>query len=206
MRFNKYITEENDIEFEKIYDILKKDCFKFLKESKGLVLYRGTERGASARIEKKNVRKDRLPLDMPPTLHEVFNEELHKKFHWYPRTQGVFATSNPSEASAFGIGNFFFPIGNYKYIWSPSYKDIWLSLKKHFPEIYSSQDDVSGKYKNEYIDWIKKAAATYISNKLYDALVAGHEISFKCDSYYLVKEYYGYGVYFSQKYAEEIRK
>jgi hypothetical protein len=204
MKFLNYINEEYDVEFEKIYSILKTDCLKFLKESKGLLLHRGTENGILSRIVKKAVRQDRRPLDMPYAYHEEFNEILYKKFHWYPRTQGVFATSDKMDAGNFGISNLFFPIGNYKYVWSPSHNDIWISLQSKFIEIFPGNQFYNNK--DEHIDWLKTAASTYINSNLYDALVMGHEISFKCDSYYLIKEYYGYTTYFSQKYAQEIRK
>ena len=205
MRLEQYLTEEFDADFEKTYDILKRDCLKFLKESKGLLLYRGTNKGVSDRIVKRSVRQNRLPLDMPLDYHREFDKELYKKFHWYPRTQGVFATSDSLEAGNFGLSYLFFPIGNYKYVWSSSYYDIWVKFKQAFPEIYSSSS-TSYKHKEDHLKWIKNAVSTYINNKLYDAIVAGHEISFKCDNYYLVNEYYGYGTYFSQKYVQEIRK
>jgi hypothetical protein len=74
----------------------------------------------------KKVHKYRTPTDTPEEIQKWIDDEFEKKFGWRPRSQGVFAS-----ASVFGAYNprfIFFPIGKYKYIWSPEVQDFFGKL------------------------------------------------------------------------------
>lgn len=135
MRLNNYLNEVKDYILENgppVWRILLKDCKSFLKElektklSPSRWVFRGTKRIRSDKgIEEIIPRRDRYPKDMPPELHNKYDEEFHRKFRWNPRSEGVFTTGKFSTAGTYGQANLVFPIGKYRYIWSPEIDDLY---------------------------------------------------------------------------------
>jgi hypothetical protein len=135
--------------FEDISNILTKDCSIFLKELKKIkskhLLYRGYKKELFD-FKKIKTRKDRRPKDMSEEIYNEFNIEFKHKFGWKPRSEGVFATSNISEAGSYGTIFLFFPVGKYKFIWSETIKDLFYEIENeewytfnehHYDHIYS---------------------------------------------------------------------
>lgn len=148
MRLQKYINEEQS-KYEDIIDILKKDCALFLKELKQTrkkqFLYRGYKY-ASGIITKKKSRQDREPKDMDDTTSEYLNGLFKKKFGWYARSAGVFATSKTDDAEEYGKPFFFFPIGKYKYIWSPKIGDLYTKIDNYKLSLENVEEMFSEEY------------------------------------------------------------
>lgn len=191
MKLRDYlINKENKIE-----KMILKDCKPFLKEMKGgELLWRGSKK-TICDIEKFIPRKDRKPLDTPMEIHK-FLDELFLKYHgWRARSEGVFADIM-ERTFLYGNSYLFFPIGNYKYLWSESVTDLTSeliaiiglydkSLKN--PLIPEEERDIEKSIKEKYINKGLKQA----SLRKY-----GGEIIFKCKGYYLV----------NQKYYDELLK
>jgi len=186
MRLIQHLKEESD-ERERsdlINDIHDK-CNKFLKLSLGLPLYRG-KKGYS--IEKYKIitsRTDRTPVDMPIEYHELLDEQFESEFGWKARSEGVFATHDFRQANAYGMVYFFFPIGDFKYIWSPKIRDLYI----HLDQIADGEMERAKSTIN--IERVMKSSIedivdTYIDNKFMSAIKSEHEITFKCNSYYMV--------------------
>jgi len=179
MRLLQHLTEIKEIAKEDIIKRLKKDCKPFLQEikkAKGF-LYRGSSYYVQT-MRKAIPRTDRKPTDTPIKLHDQANDFFIKKFGWAGRN-GVFA-SHLIQALQYGrdaTGTYlFFPIKEYKFIWSPEIDDFWIDLI----------DDV-GIFDQKYFNMMLK---TYIDTDLSKAIDLQGEIMFKCESYYLVHRKY----------------
>lgn len=133
-----------------IVEIIKKDCKPFLVEMrKNRVedfIWRGYKNGVGSEGYKVIIpRKDRTPKDMSEELHDMFDNMFYKRFKWYPRSQGVFTTSNYREASNYGKSCIFFPCGKYEYIYSPIIGDL-------FTEVEDSEYSEYSEYEYEWND------------------------------------------------------
>jgi len=176
------------MDLQPFIDTLKKDCGPFLSvlKSSNTFLYRGFWVKGEKRKElhkcetgivyfKSKPKKDRKPKDMERADHDELNELLKKKFGWKPRSQGVFATGDQSEAGAYGDDFLFFPIGEFKYVWSRDIKDLFQYIRDK-REKESIEPDFQ-----EIVD-------TYTDKDIIGAIKKGHELSIKCSSYYAVFE------------------
>jgi len=131
MRLTKYINEIKQFNYDDVIDALKKNCAPFLKELKQTgrkkFLFRGHQY-ASRTITKKKTRQDRTPKDMDEKTSSYLDNLFKKKFGWFARSAGVFATADIGETYEYGKPFLFFPIGKYKYIWSPVVDDLYTKI------------------------------------------------------------------------------
>ncbi len=123
MKFNQYIVEEK---FDSIYNKLHKDCAPFFNELKGnkLLLYRSIKE--SSLVGVRSTRKNRKPKDTGKVVHGLFDDMLDKKFGFKGRSQAMFCSGEMDwwpESDRYGKPFTVFPIGKYKYIWSPVVTD-----------------------------------------------------------------------------------
>ena len=163
-RLKQYIiNEKRNVDF--VWEALLKDCKPFLKELKKSVssidslFYRGYDNfnGGTYGFQKKKSRVNRRPRDTPLEVHEIFDDKFHDKFGWYVRTEGIFVTSNSSLARSYGTATIFFPIGKYKYVWSPKIEDLYNDLGSEYLEHVEGalkgnydSDDSEYEYELEY--------------------------------------------------------
>jgi len=176
-RLREYLTEDGNMD---VIETIKRDCKPFLYESDGL-LYRGVEQNIKHILKKTARLTDRKPMNMDKELHELFNALFIERFGW-PVRNGVFAVGDSIHAYRWpGCDSpyIFFPIGRYKYVWSRSVKDLYIEYDD------SDWDDKrSLEQKQSVVD-------QYIDTNLDEARHMGrHEISFKCNEYYLINMIY----------------
>lgn len=193
MKFKKYITEITDDDMaDSIAKKLKKDCMPFIKEMKANNLqgwfYRATDNYYNFISKPIKPRKDRRPRNTVKELHNYLNMWFKKKFGWKPRSEGVFASSDRNQLEfLYGEPFLFFPIGNYKYVYNPKVRDIFMYLD----ERWTGSSDMDG-WTPELAEKMKKDIDDlmfYYTNKnLGKAYANIVEVSFKCNSYYLVNE------------------
>jgi hypothetical protein len=201
MKITNYLRESvEDLNFDEIMD----NCLPFLKELKkaGKLLKRGTKKRLPKDINLMTTRTDRHPLSSSVEFHDYCDLELNKRFGWYPRSSGVF-TKSGNIISIYGSPYYVFIPGPLKFIWSPIIYDLFtfnsyfrmkkdivdsamllaiesgISAGKHIPK------SLIGQPMLKVIDYI---LSTYIDNNLTEAIQSQHEIMFKCDTYYMVKE------------------
>lgn len=74
--------------------------------------------------QKFSVRSDRKPRDMPKDLHNLLDKTFLEMFGWKARSEGVFVTSGATWEGE--KDSLFFPIGKFKYIWSPRINDLYM--------------------------------------------------------------------------------
>jgi hypothetical protein len=168
---------------------LKSDCGKFLKEirdGRHGFLYRGHS-GLQIKTYKKfasRVESGRKPMSTNSVMHNYLNQKFKVMFGWNVR-DGVFAAASTDAAGFYGMEFLFFPIGDYKYVWSPSIQDLFARLP--------GGQFIPGKeqYQKDQID---KLLPSYKDTGLLDAIInvryINNEISFHCQHYYFINPEY----------------
>lgn len=184
MRLEHYLNEEDDMSFDDIKKIIFKDVKReYLELMKDVgFLYRGSRRKSDKPLEKLNPRQDRTPLDSDPIYHNLFDKMFLKKFGWKARSEGVFVTSHAFTADEYGKVCIFFPIGNYKFIWSPKMSDLYIGigrLKRKYN--YDFRNEKMADHLEKNFDDLG-----YVDDDLVSAILSHSEIMFKCNSYYLL--------------------
>lgn len=219
--FKQFLNEsESSTEMAKY---IESHCKPFLDESKrkGL-LFRGI--GTFAQSGEFNLpgltdaipfaiitpRVDRQPRNMPKKFHTLIDDWFKDKFGLKARSAGVFAfgvkSSNTAASYAAssnkGQGGFacvIFPIGPFKYVWSPEVHDLFTNVHDHFTNFsqmdytkfsqmdYIIQDGENNGENNGEID-VKKfyhylETLDYKSTDLSAALQSKNEIMLVCDKY-----------------------
>ena len=156
MRLENYLTEAVPELIDNIpaaRKAIEKDCQKYLKESGGKtfdernVLFRGKHGWDGNSLWKVRSRgRPRQPKDTPQILHRMANIAFKKEFGW-PVRDGVFTTSNSYMASDYGRVGVFYPIGNYKYVWSPDIDDFYEDVIQSMGiTTYKRMDDFEDLY------------------------------------------------------------
>lgn len=115
--------------------IIKRDCAYFLKNSgfdpadvERTAIFRGSDNISTEPGELKAipVNKNRRPLTTPMAIHQAADEYMEKQFGVKFRSQSVFVTPDSGIAEEYGRGTYLvFPIGEFKYLWSPSVQDFY---------------------------------------------------------------------------------
>jgi len=142
-RLYTYLNESEE-DIPKFIKGIKSDCLPFIKEMEDnwktypKFLYRGMKSGEY--LSKHTVRNDRRPLHTPKEIHDLVDINMKKKFGWKPRSEGLFVTPSKDEALGYGPAYYIFPIGNYKYIWSPYIEDFYVDLRSKFPSWMLNKD------------------------------------------------------------------
>jgi len=167
MRLQTYLTEKSyfEEEIDLIWQTLLKDCKLFLVElnkantPNAKFFYRGYGGHMNGIIQKKKTRKDRMPTDTPEAVHTLLDRSFKKKFGWRVRSQGVFTTSDKIYAGGYGLNVLFFPIGKYKYVYSPEVRDLYahiggedLSYIEVILDGYSDTAEWEYRYRDSYED------------------------------------------------------
>jgi hypothetical protein len=199
MKFNNFIQENTDISVEAARQMIFDDCNPFRQLAGAHNLYRGKKGPLLIKHGTKDYmiqtiktiypRNDRKPTDTPVEYHELLDDKFESKFGWRARSEGVFATSDYGQATAYGHVYLFFPIGSFKFIWSPKIRDLYMEIDEIADDVRSVGED-EDVIRKAVIIGIDHMAKTYTDSSLKMAVKSGHEIMFKCNSYYLVNEYW----------------
>lgn len=131
-------------------------------------------------------RRGRTPTAISPAVQAAADKFFKAKFGWNARADGTFATSSPQQAKWFGQLNYFIPIGEFGFVWSPNIFDLFRQLPK---KITSGLKVVPGT--PEYDEALHLLGelldkAEYTDRNLRQAVAEGHEITFNCDKYFMI--------------------
>lgn len=143
---------------------IKRDCKPFIQSKPGGLVMRGMT-GKGDEIFKRVVRQDRKPLTMRADKHKAFDDWSKEKFGFGARTQCVFVTGDYGDAKSYGQPYAIFPIGDFRFIWSPEVGDLFMYNTTHIKDY----DDL--RYKD---------------TDLADAVASNNEIMVYCKEYYAV--------------------
>jgi hypothetical protein len=183
MKLKLYLSEETaDWEsankFEEVVAIIRRDCRPFLSEFKK-PLWRAYRHFEGSMLLKRTRLKGREPRGMSYELQEFLDNEFENEFGWKARSGGVFVSDFAAVGALIGDpAHLFFPIGKYKYVWSPDVNDA--NISKQFKNAASS-----AALEEDDVDW--KAILKTYTNKGYNRQQKFKcECSFRCKTFYLV--------------------
>jgi len=180
MRFKQYLNEK-ELSKEEILALIEKGCKPFLRDWRKLKIDKFLLSGRDDNdfFAKKQVRKDRKPMDTPLHSHKLMDDWFHEKFGVRSRSNAVFCSFNKEIASFYGYAFLIFPIGNYKAVSSKTIGDLYSLIyadasairKKKYSEEELQQEIIKAMGKGQY------------TNKLSYHM---NEIMVTCKEYYMV--------------------
>ena len=178
-------STQQEITFDEFKKIIERDCASYIKQvGFKMPLYRGMEKVSNPAfiietpdedvpVYKKRVRLDRVPSAFSVEMHSMIDNWFNEKFQIKARSQTVFATGDKMDALLYGEAFIIFPIGEFKYVWSPNVADLFSKGLSSNPHELSMQLQ---KYQ-------------YRDTDLEEAIKSDCEIMIKCDSYYAISSY-----------------
>lgn len=187
---------------EMVGDFAKKlaeDCAPWLKESKGVLAYRGVSQHeldagkeflGKQRAYLLQTMKGREPRDTNIVDHHDLDDAFERSFGHRFRSHAVFCQGSQS-IHHYGTRCIFLAAGPFKYVWSKKIDD----LSDFFPNVYEpgsgtafdrkhgARGPNNAKLAQDFVDESK-----YQADGLHEALTMypKHEIMVACDSYYLL--------------------
>jgi hypothetical protein len=208
MRLQKYLINDSKNEDIEWYSKFYKDCKPYITDwvkcRAPNFLYRNVNNSyKSFGIKRSYVDKGRKPADTPLELHNFFNDYFYDKFRWKVRN-GVAAIGIPFKSGQYGgEPHLFFPIGNYKFVWSPKIGDLFT----HFDSMRmldppdeedccfddSDWEEQLEVMRDNYYDSRQHAMddLKYTDKNLKRAIESHNEIYFNCKKYYVINMRYG---------------
>jgi len=192
--FKQFISEAQFDDIDAAVDEILHHCGPFLHESRrkgflqrgmqGLDLTPWDDKSVPYVIKKVN--KERVPrrgAGLNAIEHKVVDDFLHDKLGIRGRSQAMFcigqSEKGTQKASQFGTPYIVFPIGDFKYVWSPEVFDIFGQLH------YKSEDPE--EQKKEIETWLK--GKKYRTTGLDQAVKSANEIMIDCETYYVFSKY-----------------
>lgn len=109
---------------------IKANCTKYLAESAGALLYRGTNKPVEVAAI-VSTRRDRRPTASTKEEHEVMNLAIQKAGKTANRTNSAFTTGAKNIARRYGSVSVVIPVGDFNYTWSPMASD-WYAYNVNF--------------------------------------------------------------------------
>lgn len=185
MRLYSYVNEDFKDESEYISDVITEDCAPFLKEFGNKRIYRGVKRYVSD-IKRITPRKNRKPKDVSLEVHKLCDNILNSIFGWKARSEGVFVTRDKLTAQGYGSMYLFFPIGEYKYIWSRYIADMWsLEIPILKTILLKKMKDKNIIPEEEYNELIKEFIKIERNKEVYKAKISSTILKYK---YFTIEE------------------
>lgn len=170
MRLLKHLNEaRGETTLLEIVQTLFDNCRPYLKEMSktGVAHMLFSGRKDSKDVLYRPVRKNRYSMDTPQELSEDLDGRFKRKFGWKPRTGGIFCTGDYKVASDYGVPYSIFPIGKFRFIWSPHIKDMWTHLDgSELVGFYQGEDVEPDEYsKQNYYDEAYRDAEEEYANR-----------------------------------------
>jgi hypothetical protein len=199
--FRQFLNEETQTP-EVAAELIIEHCHSFLAQSgfdprelNDTSLFRGVGDYVDLPIFSKQTRwMQRDPVDTNRYIHNELNKYFDEKFGVEYRSEAFFVTGSEKIAENYGHAFLVFPIGNFKFIWSPKIEDAYSYFAQPKADGIPDMCDVLGKdiarESDDYVDDIGeylRKVNPYKSNELAKAIVSRHEIMIHCDSYYALR-------------------
>lgn len=180
-----------------IIKAIKKKCKPWIKESKGLPGYRGSRQEQTKYwIKKNSVRKNRRPLTMKQSDHELIDDLFNRRYGWRARSNVLFTQG--SESTGYFYGNLkyvVYPIGPIKYLWSPDVGDLTPVIESIRYELDHNfeipVDKLQIELQSKLTKEIEKLIKSYTDKNLHKALTqySSHEIMVNCKNYFVLPDF-----------------
>ncbi len=151
---------------------IKLHCQPFLNEVEDpFSLLRGLRPMHAWAINKPVRLDDRHPMSTPQKLHDQINQIFVDKFK-EPFRNAMFCTGDHNTAIKYGMPFAIYPVGNYTYLWSPYYRDLYTEYD-YYRSANSKEDFIPS------VNW-----DSYRTTHLNEAMATGNEIMIRTKSYY----------------------
>ena len=177
--------EWSEEEWSQIVNMIQQDCQPYLQQAKGLPLYRGMYADEKAIFNKKARMGNREPMNLPKDVHTKLNQLFLFK-HGARFRNALFATGSDTEASMYGVTYHIFPIGEFKFLWSPKVNDLylkWGAIK--IDNTGKTDQEVKQEKLQVFHDTALKTH--YTTNNLTRAIKSQHEIMMRVNSYHAIR-------------------
>jgi hypothetical protein len=198
-------------------ELIKKDCQPYLQQNPDAVtknpLYRGVKppgghsvsgEGDADYIYKDIRLTDRKPSDMPYDLHQFINGYFKQEYGASFRS-AMFVTGSVGTAGDYGTTYIIFPTGEFQYLWSPEFEDLFSITGEYGYEFASNAlgREAAIKATTEIKQHIAdEVLSTYQTDDLLAGINARHEIMIRAKSYYGITS----EVMYNGPFMKEIRK
>ena len=155
-----------------VVEQIKLHCQPFLNEVEDpFSLLRGLHATNEWAVNRPVRLENRKPMSSPQKLHDEINFIMRKKFGAEFRNS-LFCTGAESMAHVYGMPFAIFPVGDYEYLWSPKYRDLYTAY-----DIFRVNHDK--RHFVQQLDW-----DAFQDDKLNAAIHKGGEIMVRCKNYY----------------------
>ena len=116
-------TNTQMIQVNRLVEFIRANCQPWLAATKNgqHKVYRGVDENITAWIQ--NVRSDRSPKDTNESRHHMFNAIISRAGGIANRSNAAFVSGDKYTADTYGTPYVIFPIGDFRYTWSPEYAD-----------------------------------------------------------------------------------
>lgn len=166
MRFKQFILEKQLNTIDEVRNGIARDCRLYLEESGGLPLYRGIDVTHDGPTFNPPVTS-RKPRDSSAAFNFMFNAGIDAAFDIENvREKTVFAGSH-SQSVQYGIDGFFFPCGQYDYVWSTMIRDSYFSRNYIVKEVAALLQDLTPNSEVSAMSLLELAGEI---NALFDSL------------------------------------
>lgn len=190
MRLKHYINEAREIDPDDIEFLIAKECKPFIKASQGKQIFRGAT-GKPANYKSK-VYTNRRPTDTPIVIQNLFDDICKSLFGWNPRSSGLFVTGDKYHASTYGTVYTIWPIGKFRFIWSPKVYDFYSWMREQAGQFKISRGLVDVSLDKDYIiklpafqgELKTKIKKEYKDKNIISAIKSDQEIMIQCKEYY----------------------
>lgn len=112
----------------RLYSFIQKNCQPYLKQCPKFdhLLFRGSRLNGQTVIITRDPNRIRNPRDTPEYLHNKFNETF-SKLGFMANRNSLFTTGDIGSADVYasGLSSSIFPIGEFKFTWSPTINDLY---------------------------------------------------------------------------------
>lgn len=172
MKLNEIALREDSLgslSENEVIALIRRECKPFLEHDTSRLMYRGMQSKPS-HIYKQAVRSDRRPRNVDHKIHDALDAWFEEKFGFKARSETAFVTGSFADAKSYGKPYAVFPIGDFKFVWSPEIGDLFFISHSVKPEgVASAMDEIQ-----------------YKTSDLEEAIDSGFEVMVKCDEYYAV--------------------
>lgn len=134
----------------------------------------------------REVRQDREPADTPTKLHHLLDNWFDKNFGFQARSKALFCNGSAEVAAVRSYGKVYliFPIGTFKYVWSPNVTDLYAVAGTMPTEYY--WDEFGDKVPTTPVEAVDRfmTRRKYTDENLNEAVQDRNEIMVGCRKYY----------------------
>jgi len=175
---------------KEISNLIQRDCQPYIRANPAEPLFRGTKNAPDFFLH--TVRKDRKPKDTAPHIHEEIDYWFREKFGYPYRSAGLMTTGSDGQAREYGEEYAVFPVGKFKFCWSPNIGDMTGDFEWSVATAYkkkTGKHGAFGKVPEDFeLDYVEEFMddAGYKETDLNAAIKSNNEVMIACNQAYMV--------------------